>query len=89
MIQLIDDIYLDSDESCFMLRFWTGKTRENKSGESLVFENTKYYSNLDDLLAGLFKTLQKRDVQKAKDFTELTTLISRTTRFLRETTKFH
>lgn len=74
MIQIIDDIYLDADENCVMLKFWNGKTTTKNEKEYPVLQGIKYYANYSNLIKGLTKILFRRDIQASESISQLMSL---------------
>ena len=59
MINLIDNIYLDADDSSYMLRIWNGATRKDGTP---VIKSTRFYSNIPDLKHALANTLTRNAI---------------------------
>lgn len=74
MIKLVDDIYLDADDNCFMLKEWNGKTKVTDGNTYPVIQWTKYYQNYTNLLEAVFRILLRRDIQLSESLAELISL---------------
>ena len=76
MIHLIDDLYLDADESCFMLIVWDGKARTINGKEIPANAHFHYYGLLEPLFQGLHRVLARRAVRNSESIDQLLKLYS-------------
>ena len=70
MIHLIEDYYLDSDDRNFILFLKKGE-RTDKNGKELYVGEYFYYSDLQQLLTGLYKRLQRSQIKWSNSLEEL------------------
>ena len=70
MIHLVENYYLDSDDRNFILFLKKGE-RTDKNGKVLYVGEYFYYSDLQQLLTGLYKRLQRSQVQWSNTLEEL------------------
>lgn len=71
MINLIDDIYLDADDSCFSIFCWSGAVKMHKGASVPVVTHRRYYSTLEGAILGAHKILSLRAAQTASTVEEL------------------
>lgn len=68
MINLIDNIYLDADDSSYMLRIWNGDTR--KDGTPRI-KSTRFFSNIPDLKRSLSHILTRNAIASSDSLRSL------------------
>ena len=68
MIKLIDNIYLDADESSYMLRIWNGNFRKDGT---LHIKSTRFYSNIPDLKHALANILTRNAIASSDSLRSL------------------
>lgn len=81
MIKIIDNIYLDADDNCYIVMSWDGK--RDKKGH-IVNADRHYYSDLSAALLGVSKMKMRRVVGKAEELNEVYLAVREMTALMRE-----